>query len=142
VLRQNKGYIDGEFLKNTLMTRGDAFRPEEVTELLVRRPLVQGQNWMHAAETQWDASGGHLRRIQRRLWSDAAPNVTSASPWCAEAGSLAAIPLFLASTTASSTGVHRVIVPLLLSAVHQLPLSPDTPPVRRGAGRLAGDSGR
>jgi hypothetical protein len=99
VLRQNKGYIDGEFLKNTLMTRGDAFRPEEVTELLVRRPLVQGQNWMHAAETQWDASGGHLRRIQRRLWSDAAPNVTSASPWCAVAGSLAAIPLFLASTT-------------------------------------------
>lgn len=33
---QNKGYIDGEFLKNTLMTRGDAFRPEEVTELMVR----------------------------------------------------------------------------------------------------------
>eukprot|EP00241_Pyramimonas_parkeae_P007903 CAMPEP_0114248258 /NCGR_PEP_ID=MMETSP0058-20121206/13476_1 /TAXON_ID=36894 /ORGANISM="Pyramimonas parkeae, CCMP726" /LENGTH=169 /DNA_ID=CAMNT_0001361651 /DNA_START=168 /DNA_END=677 /DNA_ORIENTATION=- len=31
---ENKGYIDGEFLKNTLMTRGDAFRPEEVTELL------------------------------------------------------------------------------------------------------------
>lgn len=30
----NKGYIDGDFLKNLLMTKGDAFRPEEVTELL------------------------------------------------------------------------------------------------------------
>mmetsp|Transcript_15607 Transcript_15607/g.21577 ORF Transcript_15607/g.21577 Transcript_15607/m.21577 type:complete len:169 (+) Transcript_15607:208-714(+) len=31
---ENKGYIDGEFLKNTLMSRGDTFRPEEVIELL------------------------------------------------------------------------------------------------------------
>mmetsp|Transcript_10639 Transcript_10639/g.12415 ORF Transcript_10639/g.12415 Transcript_10639/m.12415 type:complete len:168 (+) Transcript_10639:295-798(+) len=31
---ENKGFVEGEYLKNLLMTRGDAFRPEEVTELL------------------------------------------------------------------------------------------------------------
>mmetsp|Transcript_30648 Transcript_30648/g.97869 ORF Transcript_30648/g.97869 Transcript_30648/m.97869 type:complete len:123 (+) Transcript_30648:477-845(+) len=31
---ENKGYIDGENLKNLLMTQGDAFRPEEATEML------------------------------------------------------------------------------------------------------------
>ncbi|KAK3246517.1 hypothetical protein CYMTET_43948 [Cymbomonas tetramitiformis] len=31
---ENKGYIEGDYLKNLLMTRGDSFRPEEVTELL------------------------------------------------------------------------------------------------------------
>jgi Ca2+-binding EF-hand superfamily protein len=31
---EGKGYIDGEYLKNMLMTRGDAFRPKEAQEML------------------------------------------------------------------------------------------------------------
>lgn len=31
---EGKGYIDGEWLKNLCMTRGDAFRPEEATNML------------------------------------------------------------------------------------------------------------
>jgi Ca2+-binding EF-hand superfamily protein len=31
---EGKGYIDGEYLKNILMTRGDSFRPKEAQEML------------------------------------------------------------------------------------------------------------
>ena len=31
---EGKGYIDGEYLKNLLMTRGDSFRPKEAQEML------------------------------------------------------------------------------------------------------------
>ena len=31
---EGKGYIDGEYLKNLLLTRGDAFRPKEAQEML------------------------------------------------------------------------------------------------------------
>ena len=52
---QNKGYIDGEFLKNTLMTRGDAFRPEEVTELMVRPsiPFRALRVSLSSIDSQW-----------------------------------------------------------------------------------------
>lgn len=32
---EGKGYIDGDYLKNLLMTRGDSFRPKEAQEMLV-----------------------------------------------------------------------------------------------------------
>lgn len=31
---EGKGYIEGEYLKNILMTRGDSFRPKEAQEML------------------------------------------------------------------------------------------------------------
>mmetsp|Transcript_2976 Transcript_2976/g.6702 ORF Transcript_2976/g.6702 Transcript_2976/m.6702 type:complete len:102 (-) Transcript_2976:2761-3066(-) len=31
---EGKGYIDGDYLKNVLMTRGDSFRPKEAHQML------------------------------------------------------------------------------------------------------------
>eukprot|EP00959_Pyramimonas_sp_CCMP1952_P002788 57410-Pyramimonas_sp.AAC.1 len=57
----NKGYIDGDFLKNILMTRGDAFRPEEVTELLVSIAINSRDGWpKHSLHTSIQCWCPHL----------------------------------------------------------------------------------
>jgi hypothetical protein len=65
---QNKGYIDGEFLKNTLMTRGDAFRPEEVTELMVRACVPPGPRPQALRQHQSPHRGGTERGLSR-VWA-------------------------------------------------------------------------